>query len=127
MNPRLDDEDEYETENSVTILENESLNRIELHIRGAIPSPHDLQGVLIGLYCFSETYDTIAVYCNTPGGDLYTLVELLAALGKYKHRITIAGGLVASAGFLIWCSGTHRVVQPYCSLMCHRESLNLGA
>lgn len=111
---------------SISLVENTEAARVEMHLRGAILPPEDIEGLLTSLYQVSDSYDTIMVYLNTPGGSLYSLVEIMAALQKFKTIITVACGTSASAGFLLWCSGNIRVVQPYASLMCHREVYNTG-
>lgn len=106
----------------MTVVENKDHNRIEVHIRGEILSPEHYNDSFITLYAVAETYDQCLVYINTPGGCASTLTEFLAVLDKFKTVVTVGSGIVASAGFTIWCRGDIRVVQKYTSMMAHRES-----
>lgn len=119
-------EEEKSSTSSLLIVENTEHQRIELHFRGPLVSPPEIQHILLALYHMSDRYDTCLVYINTPGGDLFSLVELMGALQKFATVITVATGSVASAGFFLWSTGDIRVVQPYTSLMVHREAYGGG-
>lgn len=109
-------------DHAFTMIKNDNHNRIELHIRGGIPDPSAVSGEFSLLYQYAEEYPTLLIYLNSPGGVVSTAVELLSIMGKYRTVITVATGEIASAGFFIWCAGQIRVIQPYCSVMTHRES-----
>lgn len=112
---------------SFSVAENTNHNRIELHLRGEFPSPEKVADEISTLYQYSEQYGTLLIYINSPGGHLNTLIELLSAIEKFDNVITVGCGDVASAGFILWCSGDVRVVQPYTMFMAHRESYgNIG-
>lgn len=104
------------------VVENKKHNRIELNIRGEIPGPEKVADEIATLYQYAEEYGTLLIYINTPGGGLNTLIEILSAVNKFDCVITVGCGEVASAGFILWCSGDIRVVQPYTMFMAHRES-----
>lgn len=109
-------------QSSMTVTYNEAHQRVELHIRGELQPPEWYDDALVHLYALSEEHDQILIYINTPGGSVATLVEILSILEKFKYVVTVATGVVASAGFTIWCRGNARIVQKYSSLMAHRES-----
>lgn len=109
-------------ETDLQLIHNEEHNRVEIHLRGPIGGPELLSEHLTNLYHLSEKVSQCLIYINSPGGSVSTLVELLSILKKFDTVITVATGEVASAGFMLWCSGDVRVVQEYCSVMCHRES-----
>lgn len=111
-----------EPDHAFTMIKNDNHDRIELHIRGVIPSPSAVSGEFSMLYQYAEEYPTLLIYLNSPGGAVTTMVELLSIMDKFKTTITVATGEIASAGFFIWCAGQIRVIQPYCSVMSHRES-----
>lgn len=107
---------------SFAVMENTKHNRIELHLRGEFPSPEKVADEIATLYQYSEEYSTLLIYINSPGGHLNTLIELMTATKKFSNVITVGGGEIASAGFILWCSGDIRVIQPYTMVMAHRES-----
>lgn len=115
-------------ETELHIVPNEEHNRIEIHLRGPIGEPETIAEQLTMLYQYAETCSVCIIFINSPGGAISTLVELLAILKKFDTVITVGTGEMASAGFMLWCSGDIRVVQEYSSIMCHRESFgNLNA
>lgn len=106
----------------VLVSVNRAKTRVEVHIRGPFVAPNVVSSQIATIYELAETYDTVLIYINSPGGCVDTLAEMLSAFAQYKTVITVACGQVASAGFFLWCSGHIRVVQKYTVLMAHRES-----
>lgn len=98
----------------------------ELHVRGEFGNPLDSSVELAELSAMSEEYRTIRVFINSVGGNVDLLTELVAILGKFENVITIGGGTIASAGFMLWCMGDLRVIQPYTWVMHHRESYGMA-
>lgn len=96
--------------------------RVEVHLRGEFPSSEECTKELLELYELSDSYETVVVFISSPGGAAHFAVELISVLGKFKNVITIAAGMIASAGFLIWGVGDLRVVQKHTWIMIHRES-----
>lgn len=111
---------------SFNVVKNENHNRIEIFIRGPVPSIEEVGDQMTAIYHLSSEYDTCLIFLNTPGGSIATLVEFLNVINKFKKVITIASGEVYSAGFIIWVVGDIRVTQKYTSFMCHRESYGYG-
>lgn len=104
------------------ITENQEAGRIEVHLRGEFPDSVDVGREMIGLYNLAEQYSQLVVYINSVGGHLSLCVELLSLFKKFDKVITVGAGIVASAGFLVWCAGDVRVVQSHTSFMAHRET-----
>ena len=64
--------------------------------------------------------DLVVFYLASPGGVLNVAARIVAALQRtLAHTITIAVGLVASAGSFIWSYGKDRQVVPGAVLMFH--------
>lgn len=84
---------------------------------------NELQNVM--LYCEKHGVNYLVVELFTPGGGLaeaYKIVGLMREWTNSGHVVeTRAYGLAASAGFLIFASGTHgcRFVSPQAELMWH--------
>lgn len=109
-------------EKFILITENRELGRVEVHLRGEFPDSSDVGREMVGLYNLAEEYSQLVVYINSVGGHLSLCVELLSLFDKFDKVITVGAGIVASAGFLVWCAGDVRVVQSHTSFMAHRES-----
>lgn len=114
------------TEYSFNVVKNEKHNRIEVHIRGILPSPEDLGEPFTHLYNLAEEFSNCIVYLNTPGGDGNSMIELFSVLRKFKNIVTVGLGEISSAGAMLWCIGNIRVISEYTSVMFHRESYGWG-
>ena len=76
----------------------------------------------------SETEKTLALYINSPGGDLNEAFGLIDIMRNSKHPIqTIGLGSVCSAAFLIFAAGTkgERYISKNTSIMCHQYTGDL--
>lgn len=63
---------------------------------------------------------TMNLYIDSPGGDLYAAFGLIAIMrASPVHINTIAIGMCASAALMIAMAGDHRFVDKYCSIMSH--------
>lgn len=82
---------------------------------------------LINILKTAEEHDTIFIYLNTPGGNLYTAIQIISAM-RQSHAtvITCLEGEVASAGTLIFLAGHKYVVNPNCTFMIHNYSHWVG-
>jgi len=113
---------EKEENNFLIIDINEDRNRVEVHIRGVIDEPKTITNEIRTLYKLVETYPTILIYFNSPGGYTDTVVELLSIIKMFDLVITVASGTCASGAFMLWAAGDIKVIQDYTSMMIHRES-----
>lgn len=107
---------------SLMVGVNEERKRVEVHLRGELSSPEVNSQELAALYNLADDYKTIIWYINTPGGQFDTLSEILGICDLYDCVITVGAGNVMSAGFMLWCRGDVRVLQPTAICMIHRES-----
>lgn len=75
----------------------------------------------------AEQHDTIFIYLNTPGGNLYTAIQIIAAMKQSQATIiTSLEGQVCSAGTLIFLSGDKSIVHDNSTFMIHNYSQFLG-
>jgi ATP-dependent protease ClpP protease subunit len=82
---------------------------------------------LINILKTAEAHDTIFIYLNTPGGNLYTAIQIISAIRQSGATvITCLEGEVASAGTLIFLAGHKYVVNPNCTFMIHNYSHWVG-
>jgi len=69
--------------------------------------------------------NTLTLYINSMGGDLYQAFALIDVMRTSENPIRVIGiGSVMSAAFLIFASGTEgeRWAAPHTSFMCHQFS-----
>lgn len=67
--------------------------------------------------------DEIVININTPGGDVYTTMNLVERMENCKAKvITVASGLVASAGTFLWFYGQERRVNRWARFLFHCSS-----
>lgn len=74
-------------------------------------------------------HQTLTLYINSYGGDLYQAFALIDIMHNSKIPIrTIGLGNVMSAAFLIFASGSKgmRLMSPNTGIMCHQFSDNAG-
>lgn len=78
---------------------------------------------MINVLKTSEPHDTIFIYLNTPGGNLYTAIQIISAIRQSNATVvTCLEGMVASAGTLIFLAGHKHVVNANCTFMIHNYS-----
>lgn len=71
----------------------------------------------------ADQQDTVFIYLNTPGGNLYTTVQIMSAMISSKATvITCMEGQVCSAGTFIFLKGDTKIVNPNCTFMIHNYS-----
>lgn len=71
----------------------------------------------------AEQHDTVFIYLNTPGGNLYTAIQIISAIRQSNATVvTCIEGMVASAGTLLFLAGHKHVVNPNCTFMIHNYS-----
>ena len=64
--------------------------------------------------------DRIDIMIDTPGGDVYTTQHIVERMTSCKAQVTtIASGLVASAGTMIWFFGKNKRVDRWAQFMFH--------
>lgn len=70
-----------------------------------------------------DQQDTVFIYLNTNGGNLYTTVQILSAMASSHAKvITCLEGQVCSAGTFIFLKGDTKIVNPNCTFMIHNYS-----
>ncbi len=78
---------------------------------------------MINVLKTAEQHDTVFLYLNTPGGNLYTAIQIISAIRQSNATVvTCIEGMVASAGTLIFLAGHKHVVNPNCTFMIHNYS-----
>ena len=78
---------------------------------------------MINVLKTAEQHDTIFIYLNTPGGNLYTAIQIISAIRQSNATVvTCIEGMVASAGTLLFLAGHKHVVNPNCTFMIHNYS-----
>ncbi len=78
---------------------------------------------MINVLKTADSHDTIFIYLNTPGGNLYTSIQIINAIRQSNATVvTSMDGMVASAGTLIFLAGHKHIVNPNCTFMVHNYS-----
>lgn len=78
---------------------------------------------MINILKTAEAHDTVFINLNTPGGNLYTAIQLMSAIRQSNATVvTCIEGMVASAGTLIFLAGHKHVVNANCTFMIHNYS-----
>jgi ATP-dependent protease ClpP protease subunit len=71
----------------------------------------------------AEPHDTIFIHLNSRGGDLYTTVQILAAMNSTQAKtVTTLEGQACSAATFIFLAGDMKIVNPNCTFMIHNYS-----
>jgi len=81
------------------------------------------------LFLDSLNHDPIHLYINSPGGEVYSGLELISVMKFIKSPVyTTVLGLAASMGAVIASSGEkgHRSALPYSRFMIHQPSSGIG-
>jgi ATP-dependent protease ClpP protease subunit len=67
--------------------------------------------------------DTVKIYINSSGGDLYTALQFLRVMGECEaHLVTSVEGCCMSAATMIFLSGHEYQVTPHSMFMFHNYS-----
>jgi ATP-dependent protease ClpP protease subunit len=71
--------------------------------------------------------DVIYLYLNTPGGNLYTGIQIMSAMNNSDaHVITVLEGEVCSLGTMLFLCGDEFVVNDFSMFMIHNYSGGAG-
>jgi len=71
----------------------------------------------------ASSVDTIKIYINSPGGDLYTTLQFLRVMGETEATIvTSVEGACMSAATMIFLHGHQQEVTPHSLFMFHNYS-----
>lgn len=75
----------------------------------------------------AESNDTIIIYINSPGGSLYTTIQILSAITASRAQVvTSLDGQACSAATFIFLAGHQKVVNAHCTFMIHNYSHTTG-
>lgn len=79
-----------------------------------------LYGAMINTLDTATEKDDITIVINTPGGFVHTGLAIISAMERCKAPITtVATGLVASCGFMIFIYGDVLKVSEFARIMAH--------
>ena len=93
-----------------------------IYIYGEITEPKDYINEIVFIREANES-DLIKIRLNTPGGNLFTALAIIAAMNESAaHIITVIDGECCSAGTLIFLNGKEFEINPSCSFMVHTYS-----
>jgi ATP-dependent protease ClpP protease subunit len=71
----------------------------------------------------ANSVDTVRIYINSPGGDLYTTLQFLRVMGETEANIvTSVEGACMSAATMIFLHGHQQEVTPHSLFMFHNYS-----
>lgn len=99
---------------------------IHFYISEAITEPHKYIDMIHRIKT-AGVGDVIYIYLNTPGGQLDTGAQILAAMNVSNAKIvTVLEGRVCSLGTIIFLSGHEFVVHPQSLFMLHNFSSGIG-
>lgn len=94
----------------------------ELHLKGPLTGPEDYVDWVRTIRSAGPN-DVIEFHLNTPGGDVYTAIELLGAFQETEaHVHVIINGICASAGTILMTVGDSFEISPWTSFMFHNYS-----
>jgi ATP-dependent protease ClpP protease subunit len=97
-------------------------NQYEFYLSGAIESA-DNYIAWFDVIRNARQDDTIKIYINSPGGDLYTARQFLRVMGECEgHLVTSVEGACMSAATMIFLSGHEFQVTPHSLFMFHNYS-----
>ena len=97
----------------------------DLYLTDAIESP-DKYIEWFELLHNSTKNDIIKIHINSPGGNLYTTVQLLTAMSESDANIICSvEGACMSAATLIFLTGDSFYISPYAAFMFHNYSTGL--
>jgi len=97
-------------------------NQYEFYLSGEIESA-DNYVAWFDVIRNARQQDTIKLYINSSGGDLYTALQFLRVMGECEgHLITSVEGACMSAATMIFLSGHEYQVTPHSLFMFHNYS-----
>jgi len=97
-------------------------NQYEFYLSGQIESA-DNYTPWFDVIRNAREQDTIKIYINSPGGDLYTALQFLRVMGECEgHLVTSVEGACMSAATMIFLSGHEYQVTPHSLFMFHNYS-----
>ena len=97
-------------------------NQYEFYLSGEIDSADNYVS-WFDVIRNARQQDTIKIYINSPGGDLYTALQFLRVMGECEgHLITSVEGACMSAATMIFLSGHEYQVTPHSLFMFHNYS-----
>lgn len=92
-------------------------------LRGKIEESCALYAELLFLLADVTAEDTVNIFITSPGGSVFTGMEICNAIRASKAKVnTIIAGLAASIAAVIWFAGKERYTLPYSLLMIHGSS-----
>lgn len=93
-----------------------------LHLKGPVTDPEDYVEWVETIRDAGE-HDTIEFHINSPGGNVYSAIELIHAFADTKAHIhVVLSGIVASAGTILMTVGDSFEISPYTTFMFHNYS-----
>lgn len=93
-----------------------------LHLKGPVTDPEEYVDWVETIRDAGE-HDTIEFHINSPGGNVYTAIELLHAFADCQAHIhVVLTGIVASAGTILMTVGDSFEISPYTTFMFHNYS-----
>jgi ATP-dependent protease ClpP protease subunit len=97
-------------------------NQYEFYLSGEIQSPENYIA-WFDVIRNAREMDTIKIYINSSGGDLYTALQFLRVMGECEgHLVTSVEGSCMSAATMIFLSGHEFQVTPHSLFMFHNYS-----
>lgn len=94
----------------------------ELHLKGPLGGPEDYVDWVRTIRNAGPN-DMIEFHLNTPGGNVYTAIELLNAFATTEaHVHCVISGICASAGTILMAVGDSYEISPWASFMFHNYS-----
>ena len=107
------------------IVEPRSWN-YKIRLYGDVVAPENYVQLIEDLASATKE-DTVEIYLNTNGGDGAAAISLVEAIRHTQATVTtIAEGMVASAGSLIFFAGHQHVVGDFCEVLLHDASGGIG-
>jgi ATP-dependent Clp protease protease subunit len=114
-------------------LGNKDIERVHLaaldrhfYINGPIEDEDDYVDLIDALYQ-GKANETIVLHLNTPGGRLDITMQIINAMRvSDANVVTVADGMVASAGSLLLFASENIGISPYSYVMMHDGSEGVG-
>ncbi len=96
------------------------------YLSGAIGEPKDYVD-MIHTIRFAEEESQITIYINSPGGDLYTCLQVVNAIENSRAEVmTILDGEASSAAAIIWLAGHKKALSSeHVTLMLHQAGWSM--
>ena len=97
-------------------------NSYEFYLSGELLEPENYTG-WFDIIRNARTYDSIKLYINSCGGDLYTAIQFLRVMGESAGHITTSvEGACMSAATMVFLSGDSYEITPHSLFMFHNYS-----